>query len=343
LSIALVFFGHLVGTRNFGTPEVRIGSFHFGLEYSHLGVEIFFVISGFLITSLLIAESNLHGKISIKRFYARRAVRILPPNYAYISILTIFALAGVITVPVSDIWHAVAYVVNCFPGRTWALGHLWSLSVEEQFYLLWPLCFAICGTRRAAGCATALFAAAFFARILGGRLLAGTQYLDLPMFPMVADSIAAGCLLALLRTRLERYRAYLALFRPAPAAATLVIVLLLYHIESGHTVVASAAASCVSLGLAILIHRCVYQPDDRIGRILNLRPVMFVGVLSYSLYVWQQPFLDRHSAALIAAFPQNIFLAVAAAFGSYFLIEKPLFGLRKRLRGRDVMRAAAHA
>ncbi|MGB6978301.1 MAG: hypothetical protein WBD66_03785, partial [Candidatus Acidiferrales bacterium] len=71
---------------------------------------------------------------------------------------------------------------------------------------------------------------------------------------------------------------------------------------------------------------------DWAGRILNWKPIAFVGVLSYSLYVWQQPFLDRHSTAWVNAFPQNLIFGVIAALGSYLLLEKPLLKLRHRLR-----------
>jgi peptidoglycan/LPS O-acetylase OafA/YrhL len=68
------------------------------------------------------------------------------------------------------------------------------------------------------------------------------------------------------------------------------------------------------------------------GQVLNWKPIAFIGVLSYSLYLWQQLFLNRNSVAWVNAFPQNLFFAVAAALGSYFLLEKPFLRLRHRLR-----------
>jgi peptidoglycan/LPS O-acetylase OafA/YrhL len=87
----------------------------------------------------------------------------------------------------------------------------------------------------------------------------------------------------------------------------------------------------VNVGLAVLIHRSVYCREDRVGRLLNWKPLAFIGVLSYSLYLWQQLFLDRHTDAWRTAFPQNLLLTTVAAMLSYLLLEKPLMKLRHRL------------
>jgi peptidoglycan/LPS O-acetylase OafA/YrhL len=116
----------------------------------------------------------------------------------------------------------------------------------------------------------------------------------------------------------------------------LLALVLLLNRFSGYTVVAVFGASIINLCLAILIHRSVYYSRDWLGRFLNWRPVAFVGVLSYSLYLWQQLFLNRNSSAWINAFPQNLVFAVAAALGSYFLLEKPFLKLRRRMRAAAV-------
>jgi peptidoglycan/LPS O-acetylase OafA/YrhL len=158
-----------------------------------------------------------------------------------------------------------------------------------------------------------------------------TPYLELEMFPVVADSLAVGCLLAGFRGWLEEQRWYLGLFRPAYSIAILAVVLVLNRLM-GYTVVSVVGMTLVNLGLAVLIHRSIYCWNDRTGRLLNWRPVAFVGVLSYSLYLWQQIFLDRHTDAWRATFPQNLLFSVAAALLSYLLLEKPLMKLRRRLR-----------
>jgi peptidoglycan/LPS O-acetylase OafA/YrhL len=325
ISIALVLLGHLSGTRGFWKLNLGIG------DYAHLGVVVFFVISGFLITRLMLSERANSGRVSLKLFYARRALRLFPAAYAFIACVCLLWWAGVVRLQAADAWHAVTYTMNYLPNRSWQFGHLWSLSVEEQFYLIWPCTFVVLGTRRAGWVLAAVILFGPVARSGAWLLLRGTPYYDLEMFPMVADSLAMGCLLAKIGGWLEGKSWYLRLFRPAYSLGLAALILLIYR-YSGYTVVSVFGTSIVNASLAILIHRSVYCSRDRVGRILNWRPIAFVGLLSYSLYLWQQLFLNRNSAAWVNAFPQNLAFAVAAALGSYFLLEKPFLRLRHRFR-----------
>lgn len=325
ISIALVLLGHLSGTRKFYRLDLGIG------DYAHLGVVVFFVISGFLITRLLLSEYEKRGSVSLKLFYARRALRLFPAAYAFIACLCLLWAFGVVHLRPTDIWHAVTYTINYLPGRSWQVGHLWSLSNEEQFYLIWPFAFVAFLPRRAGWIAAGVILFGPVARSAGWLLLRGTPYYDLELFPMVADSLAMGCLLAKISGWLESKSWYLRLFRPVCSLGLLALVLGINRCM-GYTVVAVFGASILNAGLAILIHRSVYCSQDWMGRFLNWRPVAFIGLLSYSLYLWQQLFLNRNSAAWVNAFPQNLCLAIAAALSSYFLLEKPFLRLRRRLR-----------
>ena len=324
ISILLVLIGHLNGTRNFGTYNLIAG------DVAHLGVVVFFVISGFLITSLLATEWQRSGRISLKLFYLRRALRIFPPSCVYLGVVSALAAAGVITLHPYDILHCLTYTVNYAAERSWYIGHLWSLSVEEQFYLLWPFAFVLAGPRRVIWIAGAVIFIGPVARFTAWFALRGSPYQDLPMFPMVADSLAAGCVLGLCRGWLESKRWYLALFHPLQSASLLIAVLAINHFMS-FTVVSILGTGVINFILAILIHRSVYCRRDPIGRLFNSKPLAFCGVLSYSVYVWQQLFLNRDSGAWANAFPQNLLLAICAAVASYFVLEKPLTGLRRRL------------
>jgi peptidoglycan/LPS O-acetylase OafA/YrhL len=328
VSIALVLLGHLSGTRGFVKADPGIG------DYAHLGVVVFFVISGFLITRLMLLERTREGSVSLKLFYARRALRLFPAAYAFIACVCLLWWAGIVHLQARDIWHAVTYTVNFMPGRSWEIGHLWSLSVEEQFYLIWPCTFVILGLRRAGWVALGVILFGPVARSCAWLFLRGTPYRDLEMFPLVADSLATGCLLAQVSGWLEGKNWYLRLFRPAYSVGLMGLILLINR-YMGYTVVSVFGTSVVNVSLAILIHRSVYCSRDRIGRVLNWKPIAFVGLLSYSLYLWQQLFLNRNSTAWINAFPQNLVFTVAAALGSYFLLEKPLLRLRHRLRERQ--------
>jgi len=320
ISIAGVLFGHLYGTRNFGRPELGVG------DVAHLGVIVFLVISGYLITRLLLNEHERNGRISLKLFYARRSLRIFPASFAYIGCIGLLSAAGLFTLQRYDLLHAITYTVNYAPV-SWQLGHLWSLSVEEQFYLLWPFTFLALGPRRASMAAGAVLFLGVGARLAFWYFTRGTTV----AFPMVADSLAAGCVLARLQGWLETQRWYMRLFHPAISLGMAALILLLNRLM-GFTVVMVFGTAAINFLIAVLIHRSVLRPKDWAGRLLNARPVAFLGALSYSLYLWQQLFIDRHSAGWAHAFPQNLLLTVTAALASYLLLEKPLMRLRRRLR-----------
>ena len=239
----------------------------------------------------MLSEYALNGRVSLKLFYARRVLRLFPASYAFIACVCLLWWAGVVHLQATDIWHAVTYTVNYLPGRSWQIGHLWSLSVEEQFYLIWPCTFALLGLRRAGWVAAGVVLFGPVARSTGWLLLRGTPYGELEMFPMVADSLAMGCLLAKIGGWLEGKSWYLQLFRPAYSFG-LVALILLINRYSGYTVVAVFGTSVVNASLAVLIHRSVYCSSDWIGQSFNWRPIAFAGVLSYSLYLWQQLFLE---------------------------------------------------
>jgi peptidoglycan/LPS O-acetylase OafA/YrhL len=325
LSISLVLLGHLSRTRGFISVDLGIG------DYSHLAVVVFFVISGFLITRLMLLEREKNGQVSLRRFYARRALRLFPAMYTYVACVGVLWLFGVLPLHATDIWHAVTYTVNFLPDRAKAIGHLWSLSNEEQFYLLWPCTFVLLGPRRAGWVAVGAILFGPVARACGWLFLRGTPYGELPMFPMVADSIAIGCLLANISGWLEQKNWYLQLFRPGYSFGLLALLLAINRYMD-YTIVSVFGSSVINASLAILIHRCVYRPHDWVGRVLNWKPIVFVGALSYSLYLWQQLFLNRESSAWVNSFPQNLVFAIAVALASYFLLEKPLLKLRHRLQ-----------
>ena len=264
ISILLVLLGHMSGTRNFIVlPKSIIG------DVSHLGVSVFFAISGFLITTLLMAEHAKRGRISLKLFYARRAIRIFPASYLLLAVVAILWRAGWIQLHPNDLWYAAFYVMNHLPERSWEVGHLWSLSVEEQFYLVWPFTFAALGMKRSAWAAVAMLVLAPVCRLLSAFLLRGTVWQDAEFFVKVADSLGVGCLLALWREPLEAQRWYLRLLSPAWSLAVLAMVVGI-HLYQSYTIVNVAGASLVNAGLAVLVHRSVYHWQDGFGHTHNM-------------------------------------------------------------------------
>ena len=114
-----------------------------------VGVDVFFVISGYLITHLLIIEIEKSGSINLKSFFYRRVLRIFPAYYTYILAGVALAYFGVVEVLPGDVLHASSYMMNYHVERGWHFNHTWSLAVEEQFYLVWPLALLALGRRHA--------------------------------------------------------------------------------------------------------------------------------------------------------------------------------------------------
>ncbi len=323
LSIILVLFGHLNGTRGFGTHLTFMG------DVAHLGVRVFFVISGFLITSLLMKEE----KVALGQFYWRRFYRIFPPFYFYLAVVWVLSFAGVLArVPLVDVLAAATYTTNYQMERSWLTGHTWSLSVEEQFYLLWPGLIALVGHARAFKTAAAVVLLVPFIRVGWNQVFPELRPLIGEAFPTVADSIATGCLLAGFRKQLHDDARYQAALKSSWLVPALVGALLLVNTQGEHArPFWLVGETILNVGLAFLIDRAVTRPDTAFGRILNFGPLARLGVASYSVYLWQQVFLDRSGGSIINAFPLNIVLAIVAGFASYHLVEQPIMKYRDKL------------
>ncbi len=333
ISILMVLYGHLCGTRYFPVSIPEYG--RWCGDVAHLGVLVFFVISGFLITSLLMSEREMTGAISLKRFYLRRIVRIFPAFYAFILVMAIATLSGVVQLTGRDFAYALTYTVNFEPNRGLHIGHLWSLSVEEQFYLLWPLTLLLLRERRALIVAVA---AIFIGPLVRVAIREWIFHVDphalngmLTSFPATFDYLAAGCALALLRPWLLTRTWYLRL-TASPWLALAVPLVLLINRMGSHTAAILLGSPLMNVCIALLIESSTRHASSLTGRLLNWKPVVFLGVLSYSLYLWQSPFLNHRSSAWINAFPQNVVVAFLVALASYFLIERPFVRLRRRLR-----------
>ncbi|HET9832111.1 MAG TPA: acyltransferase, partial [Vicinamibacterales bacterium] len=204
VSIGLVLVAHLAGTRGF---PVSVESTQI-LALGELGVHVFFVISGFLITRLLLNDIARTGKISLGDFYFRRTMRIFPAYYVFLAALAGLASAGLIQLASGDMTHALTYTSNYAAARSWFVGHTWSLSVEEQFYLLWPALLVIAGRRRALWFALFTVAVVPLIRLGSWELLRASSDGIGHRFETVADAIAIGCLLAGTRDWLHQQALY---------------------------------------------------------------------------------------------------------------------------------------
>ena len=334
VSIGLVLVSHLFGTQNFfGRNAIP-----FVGNLGKLGVHCFFIISGYLISRLLLEELESSGRISLRRFYLRRTLRIFPAFYTYVAIIALLNIRGLFHIPSAEFLLASTYTINYQqwgPGSSWELGHVWSLCVEEQFYLIWPLLLVILGRKKAL--------ASMFIIVLIVPLIRYGTWRYFPShysqtkyeFQGVCDALATGCLLAGLQPWLDRRIEVSKLLQsPLVFLCPLIALVVSAHSVGKPRFVSLIGLPVTHLTLALYLYRAIRFPHKGECRLLNTKPLVFIGVLSYSLYLWQEPFTNRLSKSLLCAFPVNVSLAFCAALASYVLVERPALAFRKKLERR---------
>ncbi|MCA8326897.1 acyltransferase family protein [Burkholderia cepacia] len=321
-----------------------------------LGVLIFFVLSGFLITNVLRAEFARTGGIALTSFYVRRALRIWPACYVYLAAVAIVAFAGWFDVDRRQWLYAALHLWNysawfgltgdntLHPDGAWYLGHFWSLALEEQFYWFWPLLF-VYGMRRGG---TRWLAAL----ILVVPLVRAVTYFVAPalrgqlgmMLHTGVDPILIGCYASLNRERLE---AWIRSWRGGTRIVTAIIVVVLIggplaEHRFGGFWNATYGVTLEAALIAIVIVVLNFHSEFWCARWLRAQPVVFVGTISFSLYLWQQPFANP-DLPVAHAFPLGIVWALMAATASYFLVEKPFLRLKDRYTAREMRRGREEA
>jgi peptidoglycan/LPS O-acetylase OafA/YrhL len=302
------------------------------LDAANLGVRVFFVISGFIITRLLLTELQRTGVVSLTAFYRRRVFRILPAFYTFLATVVLIAAVRGDAGTITRIWPAAIFIAD-YANTPLVVGHTWSLAVEEQFYLLWPIAIATVGIRSSyVGCIAMLLLAPLF------RLLA-----DLGVWPTnpryafecVADALAVGCLLAILRTRLWESSVYRRIISSPISLLPLSAAILFVAIEQDTGILYyTIGISALNVGIAIALDYFMRIPESLIGRFLNLAPIVWLGYLSYSLYLWQQLV-----ASVPIATPWKVVLMLGCAAISYYVIELPFQRLRRRIEARTITAA----
>jgi peptidoglycan/LPS O-acetylase OafA/YrhL len=312
-------------------PILRIGEF---------GVHVFFGISGFLITTLLLREQERYGSISLRDFYIRRALRIWPVYYATLAFYVALVL---VTENGTDrgrlFFHYLpgylTYTFTWFAGSATSgviFNFAWSLATEEQFYCFWPATL-----RLLRGWGAALVMTASMGVHLAARygLLAGV----LPQGSLI-DRIVWGipvpiCLGSLLAQALNTPGGFQKLYRilgqkwSAPAMAALLLISLI-PLEPMWPLAWTA--------VALLVGACVIREDNGLAPILRFRPLAFIGVVSYGMYLFNTLFVRVVHVALdrlgwghpLLALPFTVGLTVLAAFLSYRFFEMPFLTQKSR-------------
>lgn len=319
---------------------------HYGLpgfSAGALGVDAFFVLSGFLITSLLLEEWRASGCIRLQQFYIRRILRLFPALFVLILAFAIFQ-------PRREILYVLGYVTN-WAAATGAIPvaqnpylHLWSLSVEEQFYLLWPPLLYLMLRRRlppglliaiplVLSCASALQRAALaYAGVAPERINYGTDSRvdGLLMGAALAASISLG---ALTPNRARRL---------APVATAVSFLLLLatrIFVMPAEQFLPFGGLTAFNLAVTVLVMLSVLNPASVISRVLSVRPLRELGKRSYGLYLWHYPvgfFVVRFLPFLHPAYAVAVALPLAwlITWLSYRYVEQPALRFKNRFGAR---------
>lgn len=324
VAVLLVFFAHY-------SPDRLPGGF--------IGVSVFFVLSGYLITSLLLAEHERFDRVALTAFYARRALRLYPAlvcatvGGVVVALATGDGTGEVLTGGLATLTYTTNIVEVAGVTVPDVYNHTWSLGVEEQFYIVWPLVVILAMRGRSTVALTVglvLGAAVVGRAALTGSVSEGSIYI-LPIGHL--DDLMVGCALAAaLRTtvRADLLRACRHRVVPLTAAAIVAAVALkasIYDLrwlqDGGETVVAVAVAG--------LIVHTVAAPHGISTRFLASRPLAWLGRRSYGIYLYHQILLIA-LAAHLGIGPRTVVglpLTIALAAGSYRWVETPF--LRKKL------------
>ena len=338
-AILLVIIGH--GTKSIPNDSYWKRVFVFlGNEY--LGVEIFFVLSGFLITKLLLNEYNKNGSIEIKKFFIKRILRIFPVFYLYVLVIYILKSLGLLVIQTSIFAIAIFYLFNYRPlfpieytNDEWYLMHLWSLSMEEQFYIIWPFLIAFFSFKKMPTVVTVLLVLFPFFRLASYYLLPDFRGNMNYMFHTAGDCILYGCLGALLLNFNFVYvKKFLVVFEKINIyiAAFVILFILSPMLQTTWLPTKSGFITHVIDPLCIIcLIIWLIESKNKLWKLFNNKFIVTLGMYSYSIYIWQQLFLTKQNTTFTGMFPFNYIFTFILAWVSYNLVEKQFLKLKSRL------------
>jgi len=340
ISICMVLLGHIAKYLPASITNFFLYKF---ISNATLGVSIFFVISGYLITKLLIQEKNRTGDISLKNFYIRRVLRIFPIFYLYILLIIVikaFFFSDIIN-NYTEIGFAGLYLwnykhlFNVAGNANVYFAHYWSLSMEEQFYFLWPITFLKVKREHLIKAVVVIIICMPFIRVATYFLMPGSRGQIHMMIQTGGDTILIGCLAAMLETQKNLYERfskvisnnYVGIF----SALFIFIISKLIKMKFGGTYSMSVGHSIENVFVLLFVLWCIYK-ENRFSRLLNTTIFIQIGIVSYSIYVWHVIIL-RNPGDI---FPGNPIFKMAfifvAGFASYYLIESPILRLKRKFK-----------
>ncbi len=340
-----------------GAAVAGVLLFHGGyLTGGYLGVDAFFVLSGFLITSLLLAELRDDGRVSLRAFWARRARRLLPALAVVLLGVAVyawlFARPDELRAIRGDCWATLLYVANwrqiassndyfaLFRSPS-PLQHTWSLAIEEQFYLLWPLAVVLASRRRGfrvaarrvlvlavtLGTASYVLAQVLYQATDASRVYYGTD--------TRAGAILAGAALAAwlaLRSHATSVMPRSSpprLLRASSVAAVGALACAWIMVNGSSTALYRGVLLGCGIAVTVVVAACDVDPSGPVPRALSLRPLRALGVISYGVYLWHWPLFlvltsDRVHLSGVALLAVRCGATLVVARLSYRLVEQPI-------------------
>ena len=346
VSILAVILQHLAIRSNFRFMEwANLGS---------LGVDTFFVISGYIITFRFLREKQQNSKIDLRAFYIRRCFRILPLVSAYL--LTVFTLSRFFVL--NGYFHPSEIVGSIFFFRNYQIAatiggvftrHFWSLSIEEHFYIVWPALLLFLGNRRALWFAVSGAIACGVWRFYDsthpdswlGKMLPGSDpWLRQIRTDARVDGLLLGCAIAICLSSPRVHEFVLRNFpKETPLVTAFLLLLNFQHANGWATLSSYVLISLMMVSTLVVQEGVVY-------RWLNSRSLVWIGTISYSTYIWQQMFFagtagDKSPFGVIASFPFNLICVLIVSTLSFYFLEKPCIQLGRRFATRSNRTAPA--
>jgi peptidoglycan/LPS O-acetylase OafA/YrhL len=333
ISIILVVISHGRFSRGFPFQNSELPLWIMG----SLGVSVFFVISGFLITYLLLAEDSKNGRIDVKHFYIRRAIRIIPVYALYlifvflcIMFVSFYGNFHHINFSAQNLVHILTFTVNFDKNIIPVFQHFWSLSVEEQFYFIWPATLII--FRKHLKIVILIFMVfCCLSRVFSYKFPDYAVYTLSPFFNF-SDAIFIGAFGGILFFENKKI-CKLKMFSNYGLQLIMVVLIVTfkYFSTAGKfgVIALPFGNTIISFSILFLIFAYITPSDKVIFKILNYKAVVHIGVLSYSIYIWQQFFFMGNTGAW-RIFPYNIVEVYVVALASYYLWEQPFLKLKNR-------------
>lgn len=348
------YYSTLDGLR--GVSILLVLSAHFGINHylrpyrlfvdSSIGVHIFFVLSGFLITTLLLKEKIKYGKISLKLFYLRRVLRIIPVAYLFLFVLFILNFCYRLQITPVDFIASLLFLKNLPLGASVFTAHLWSLAVEEQFYLTFPFLLAF-SVNRYTSVTIFIIIATLFVSVLGFYLpevvfsnytiriftkIVMYSFWKGPLIILIGSLFSILCFKGIIKAEGKSSNRYSSFILLALAIVIHTKTFIFYNKYCSEYLSACLISYVVLLSI---------KGNSLLSTILNNRLLKKIGTLSYSIYIWQelfiggpawQPWLQSWTGmpfALVMILKMPCVLLLASV--SYYLVELNFLKLKQRI------------